>query len=376
MPSTSSSQALFSELEIGALRFPNRIVVSPMCQYSARDGVANDWHLQHLMQLAMSGAGLVMVEATAVEARGRITHGCLGLYSDAAEAALSRVLQAAREVAAPGTRFGIQLGHAGRKGSAHVPWEGGAPLKPGGQAGAPWRCAAPSALPFAPDWDTPEALDEAAIGRLTEAYVAAARRAVRLGFDVIELHCAHGYLLHQFQSPLANRRDDAWGGDAAGRDRLALHIARALKQQVPDDRLLGARITGTDWAEGGLGPDDAVRLAQGLKAAGFGYACVSSGFVVRGEKIPFGPGFQVALAAQVRRRSGIATRAVGGISEPAQAAEIVASGQADQVALARPFLADPRWVWRAAETLGVTPYYPPPYRRAAGLRKSAAAAIA
>jgi 2,4-dienoyl-CoA reductase-like NADH-dependent reductase (Old Yellow Enzyme family) len=376
MPTTSSSPSLFSELEIGALRFPNRIVVSPMCQYSARDGVANDWHLQHLMQLAMSGAGLVMVEATAVEARGRITHGCLGLYSDAAEAALSRVLQAAREVAAPGTRFGIQLGHAGRKGSAHVPWEGGAPLRPGGGAGAPWRCAAPSALPFAPDWDTPEALDEAGIERLTEAYVAAARRAVRLGFDVIELHCAHGYLLHQFQSPLANRREDAWGGDAAGRDRLALHIARALKQQVPDDRVLGARITGTDWAEGGLGPDDAVRLAKGLKAAGFGYACVSSGFVVRGERIPFGPGFQVSLAAQVRRRSGIATRAVGGISEPAQAAEIVASGHADQVALARPFLADPRWVWRAAETLGVTPYYPPPYRRAAGLRKPAAAAAA
>jgi len=364
---------LFSALAMGGMHFPNRIVVSPMCQYSARDGVANDWHLQHLMQLAMSGAGLVMVEATAVEARGRITHGCLGLYSDAAEAALSRVLQAARAVAAPGTRFGIQLGHAGRKGSAQVPWEGGGPLKAGGDGGAPWRCVAPSALPFAPDWHTPEALDEAGIEGLVEAYVDAARRAVRLGFDVIELHCAHGYLLHQFQSPLSNRRDDAWGGDAAGRDRLALHIARRLHEQVPGSRVLGARITGTDWAEGGLGVDDAVRLAQGLKDIGFGYVCVSSGFVVRGERIPFGPGFQVGLAAQVRRRSGIATRAVGGISEPAQAAAIVASGQADQVALARPFLADPRWVWRAAETLGITPYYPPPYRRAAGLRKPAMA---
>jgi 2,4-dienoyl-CoA reductase-like NADH-dependent reductase (Old Yellow Enzyme family) len=363
--------SLFSELAIGPLRFPNRIVVSPMCQYSAREGVANDWHLQHLMQLAMSGAGLVMVEATAVEARGRITHGCLGLYSDEAEAALARVLQAARAVAAPGTRFGIQLGHAGRKGSADVPWHGGAPLKAGSDAGAPWRCSAPSALPFAPDWDTPEALDEAGIGRLVDAYVDAARRAVRLGFDVIELHCAHGYLLHQFQSPLANRRDDAWGGDAARRDRLALHIAQTLKKHVPSDRVLGARITGTDWAEGGLGPDDAVRLARRLRDLGFGYVCVSSGFVVRGERIPFGPGFQVALAAQVRRQSGITTRAVGGISEPMQAAEIIASGQADQVALARPFLADPRWVWRAAETLGVTPYYPAPYRRAAGLRKPA-----
>jgi 2,4-dienoyl-CoA reductase-like NADH-dependent reductase (Old Yellow Enzyme family) len=252
-----------------------------------------------------------------------------------------------------------------------VPWEGGGPLKAGVDCAAPWRCAAPSALPFTPDWDTPEALDEAGIARLVGAYVDAARRAVRLGFDVIELHCAHGYLLHQFQSPLSNRRDDAWGGDAAGRDRLALHIARTLKQHVPDDRVLGARITGIDWAEGGLGPDDAVRLAQGLKAIGFGYVCVSSGFVVRGERIPFGPGFQVDLAAQVRQRSGIATRAVGGISEPMQAAEIVANGQADQVALARPFLADPRWVWRAAETLGVATFYPPPYRRAAGLRKSA-----
>jgi len=174
MPATTSSSPLFSELAIGPLRFPNRIVVSPMCQYSAREGVANDWHLQHLMQLAISGAGLVMVEATAVEARGRITHGCLGLYSDAAEAALSRVLQAARAVAAPGTRFGIQLGHAGRKGSAHVPWEGGGPLKAGVDCAAPWRCAAPSALPFAPDWDTPEALDEAGIARLVGAYVDAA----------------------------------------------------------------------------------------------------------------------------------------------------------------------------------------------------------
>ena len=367
---------LFSELTIGGMLFSNRIVVSPMCQYSARHGVANDWHLQHLMQLAFSGAGLVMVEATAVEARGRITHGCLGLYSDAAEAALARVLMAARAVAAPGTRFGIQLGHAGRKGSAHVPWEGGGPLQPGDDSAAPWLCAAPSALPFAPEWDTPEALDDAGIERLSDAYVDAAKRAVRLGFDVIELHCAHGYLLHQFQSPLANRRDDAWGGDAAGRDRLPLHIARRLREHVPGSHVLGARITGTDWAEGGLGPDDAVRLALSLKDIGFGYACVSSGFVVRGERIPFGPGFQVGLAAEVRRRSGIATRAVGGISEPVQAAEIVALGQADQVALARPFLADPRWVWRAAETLGVTPYYPPPYRRSSGLRKPAVAASA
>lgn len=362
--------SLFSELAIGELRLPNRIVVSPMCQYLAREGVANDWHLQHLMQLAFSGAGLVMVEATAVEARGRITHGCLGLYSDAAEAALARVLQAARAVAAPGTRFGIQLGHAGRKGSAHVPWEGGGPLLPGGDAGEPWRCAAPSALPFAEGWSEPEALDEADIEELVQAYGDAALRAVRLGFDVIELHCGHGYLLHQFQSPLSNLRTDAWGGSPEARDRLALQVARTLRERVPVRCVLGARITGTDWDAAGLGVDDAVRLAQGLKDIGLGYVCVTSGFVVPHARIPFGPGFQVALAGEVRRRTGLVTRAVGGLAEPAQAESVIATGQADQVALARAFLADPRWVWRAAETLGIAPYYPAPYRRAAGLRKA------
>lgn len=368
--------ALFTPLSIGELHLPNRIVVSPMCQYAARDGMANDWHLQHLMQLAFSGAGLVMVEATAVEARGRITHGCLGLYSDAAEQALGAVLQAAKAVAAPGTRFGIQLGHAGRKGSAEAPWKGGKPLTADDGGAPPWLCAAPSASPFSDAWPLPEALDESAIERLVESYVAAALRAVRLGFDVIELHCAHGYLLHQFQSPLSNRRTDAWGGSPEARDRLALHIARRLHERVPSRCVLGARITGSDWDAHGLTTDDAVRLTLGLKDIGFGYVCVSSGFVVPNARIPFGPGFQLGLAAEVRRRTGLVTRAVGGISEPAQADAVIASGQADQVALARPFLADPRWVWRAAETLGVAPYYPPPYRRAAGLRKPVASEVA
>jgi len=362
---------LFSPLTLGGLELPNRIVVSPMCQYSAQDGVANDWHLQHLMQLAFSGAGLVMIEATAVEARGRITHGCLGLYSDAAEEALGRVLKAARAVAAPGTRFGIQLGHAGRKGSVTAPWEGGTPLTGAKADEAPWLCVAPSAQAFAASWAVPEALDEAAIEQLVDRYIDAARRAVRLGFEVIELHCAHGYLLHQFQSPLSNLRTDAWGGDAERRDRLALQVATRLREQVPAHCVLGARVTGTDWKPDGLQVDDAVRLTLGLKARGFGYVCVSSGFVEPNRGIPFGPGFQVHLAAEVRQRTGLVTRAVGGISEPAQAEAIIASGQADQVALARPFLADPRWVWRAAETLGEPLYYPPPYLRAAGLRKPA-----
>ncbi|AZW11533.1 NADH:flavin oxidoreductase/NADH oxidase [Bordetella bronchiseptica] len=357
--------ALFSALQIGALELPNRIVVSPMCQYSAREGQANEWHMQHLMQLALSGAGLVMVEATAVEPRGRISHGCLGLYSDATEAALARVLAAARAVAAPQARLGIQLAHAGRKGAADAPWLGGRPLAP--QAGA-WRCVAPSATPFAEGWPTPQALDEEGIAGVIEAFGAAARRAARLGFDVVELHAGHGYLLHQFQSPLANARTDAWGGTAAGRQRLALAVARRMREALPAGCVLGARITGTDWLPGGLDIEDAVSLAGQLRQAGADYVCVTSGFVVRGARIPFGPGYQAGLAEQVRRRTGMPVRAVGGIADPRQAQAIIETGQADQVALARAFLADPRWVWRAAETLGAPAYYAPQYRLGAGLR--------
>lgn len=363
-----AAAGLFDALAIGPLEFANRVVVSPMCQYSARNGQATEWHLQHLMQLALSGAGLVMVEATAVEPAGRITHGCLRLDDDETEQALARVLHAARAVAAPGTRFGIQLGHAGRKGSTQRPWEGRGPLAVGGVEPA-WTCFAPSALAFDSAWPAPEALDEAGIARVIEAHVAAAARAVRLGFDVIELHAGHGYLLHQFQSPLTNHRRDRWGGSPQARDRLVLAIAQRLREVVPADRLLGARITGTDWDPAGLTIDDAVRLAGGLRDCGFGYACVTSGFVVPGARIPFGPGFQVHLASEVRRRAGMPTRAVGGITQPRQADGIVAAGNADQVALARAFLADPRWVWRAAETLGHVPWYPPPYQRAAGLRR-------
>lgn len=280
--------ALFSALQIGALELPNRIVVSPMCQYSAREGQANEWHMQHLMQLALSGAGLVMVEATAVEPRGRISHGCLGLYSDATGAALARVLAAARAVAAPHARLGIQLAHAGRKGSADAPWLGDRPLAP--QAGA-WRCVAPSATPFAEGWPTPQALDEEGIAGVIEAFGAAARRAARLGFDVVELHAGHGYLLHQFQSPLANARTDAWGGTAAARQRLALAVARRMREALPAGCVLGARITGTDWLPGGLDIEDAVSLAGQLRQAGVDYVCVTSGFVVRGARIPFGPGY-------------------------------------------------------------------------------------
>ena len=351
---------LFSPLALGPVELPNRIVVSPMCQYSAADGSATDWHLQHLMQLAISRAGMVVVEATAVERTGRISHGCLGLYSDANEAALARVLDAARRVAAPGTRFAIQIGHAGRKASCQRPWEGGKPLS---RSEDPWPTVAPSAVPFIPEGPPPQALDAQGLARVTAAFCRAAERAVRLGFEAIELHGAHGYLLHEFLSPLSNLRKDAHGGSVEGRMRFPLEVARAVRAVVPRRVALGARITGTDWADGGLTVEDAVAFATALKGAGLDYVCVSGGGAVPHVKIPLGPGYQVPLAAKVKAESGLVTRAVGLIVTPEQAEAIVASGQADCVALARAFLDDPRWVWHAAERLGAEVSIPPPYAR-------------
>jgi 2,4-dienoyl-CoA reductase-like NADH-dependent reductase (Old Yellow Enzyme family) len=353
---------LFSPLELGPVTLANRVAVSPMCQYSADDGTASDWHLQHLMQLAMSGAGLVMAEATAVERIGRITHGCLGLYTDDNEAALGRVLAAARRVAPPGTRFGIQIAHAGRKGSHQVPWLGGKALS---ASENPWQTVAPSAIPFTEGGPPPAALDEAGLKRVAAAFRQGAERAVRLGFEAIELHNAHGYLLHEFVSPLTNKRTDAYGGSLENRMRFPLEVARVVREAVPRTIALGARITGTDWADGGLGPDDAVAQASALKAAGFDYVCVSGGGAVAQMKIALGPGYQVPFAAKVKAETGIVTRAVGLIVEPAQAEAIVASGQADFVAMARAFLDNPRWVWHAADRLGAKIAYPPQYARAA-----------
>jgi len=354
---------LFSPFTLGPLELPNRIVISPMCQYSADDGCANPlWHLQHWAQLAMSGAGLVVVEATGVERIGRITHGCTGLYSDACEAAMARELSAAKRLAAPGTRFGIQLAHAGRKASAQRPWEGGKPLAAGED---PWPTVAPSAIPFDNGWPTPQALDEAGIARIRDAFVAAARRAVAIGFDSIELHMAHGYLLHAFLSPLSNRRTDGYGGPLANRLRLPLEIARAVRAAVPRHLALGARITGTDWVEDGWTVEDAIILARELKAAGADFVCVSSGGIRGGVRVPVEPGYQVPLAARVREGAGIATRAVGLIADPLQAERIVADGQADLVAIARAVLDNPRWAWHAADRLGAKLSYPPQYARVA-----------
>ena len=351
---------LFSPLDLGPVRLPNRIVVSPMCQYSADDGCMSDWHLQHLMTLAMSGAGLVVVEATAVERIGRITHGDTGLYSDANERAMARSLAAARAVALPGTRFGIQIAHAGRKASARRPWEGGTALADDEDA---WQTVAPSPLALDEGWPVPAALDEDGIERVRRAFVDAVRRAVRLGFEAVELHMAHGYLLHSFQSPVSNRREDRWGGDREGRMAFPLLVARSVREAVPETVALGARITGSDWVDGGLGVEDAVACAAALKSVGLDYVCVSSGGVAPRARIPLGPGYQVPFAAKVKAETGLVTRAVGLIADPHQAEAIVARGEADCVALARAMLDNPRWGWHAAAELGGEVTAPPQYWR-------------
>jgi 2,4-dienoyl-CoA reductase-like NADH-dependent reductase (Old Yellow Enzyme family) len=353
------SSPLFSPLALRGLTLANRIVVSPMCQYSAEEGSATDWHLQHLGSLALSGAGLLMIEATAVAAAGRITPADLGLYCDANEAALARVIAACRRYG--NVPLGIQLAHAGRKASAHRPWEGGRPLAPSEGA---WTTMAPSAVPFDDAWPVPHALSPAEIDAVVESFAAATRRAARLGLDLVEAHCAHGYLLHEFLSPLANRRTDDYGGSLENRMRFPLRVIAAMREAWPREKPLGARITGTDWLDGGFAIEDAVTFARALKSLGCDYVCVSSGGIVPKAPIPIGPGYQVGLAARIRGDAGLATRAVGMIVEPRQAEAIIVSGQADCVAMARAFLDDPRWPWHAAEQLGATAAYPPQYERA------------
>lgn len=349
---------LFSPIQLGGITLTNRIVVAPMCQYSADDGCMSDWHFIHLPSLAISGAGLLVIEATAVTREARITHGCVGLYNEHNEAAMAKVLAACRGVSR--MPIGIQLAHAGRKASTQAPWNGGRALS---AAESPWPTQAPSAIPFGDGWHTPRELSTADMKRLVDAFAESAQRALRLGLDAIELHAAHGYLLHQFLSPLANWRTDAYGGSAENRLRFPLEVARALRDVLPKDKCLGARITASDWMEGGAGPEDAVAMAKALKAIGYDYACVSSGALVPAAKIVVGPGYQVPFAMKVKQGSGISTRAVGMIADPHQAEAIISSGQADMVALARGFLDNPRWVWHAAEKLGVKLEYPPQYAR-------------
>jgi 2,4-dienoyl-CoA reductase-like NADH-dependent reductase (Old Yellow Enzyme family) len=354
---------LFTPLQIGPLTLPNRIVIAPMCQYSAVDGSATDWHLIHLGHLALSGAGLLILEATAVEAQGRITTGCLGLYSDDNEAALARVLDAVRTHAAPPTMpIAIQLAHAGRKASSRVPWQGGAQI-PLGEAGA-WRAVAPSALPHIDGEDAPQALDRAGLAQVRAAFEQAAKRAARLGLQGIEIHAAHGYLMHQFLSPLANRRVDEYGGSLANRMRFPLEVFSAVRDAFPADRPVWVRVSATDWVEGsGWNVHSTIEFVRALQSRGCAAVHVSSGGVSPQQKIPLGPGYQVGLAQQIKQAVGLPTIAVGLITEPEQAEAIVASGQADAVALARAMLYDPRWPWHAAAKLGAQVSAPSQYWR-------------
>jgi len=350
---------LFTPIQLGGITLPNRIVVSPMCQYSASDGAMSDWHTVHLGSFACSGAGLTIIEATGVTREGRISHGCTGLYSDLNEAAMKRVVEVFRGISkAP---IGVQLAHAGRKASTQISWLGGKPL-PAGES--PWQTVAPSALPFADGWHVPHELSTDEIRGVADAFAAAAARALRVGLDLVELHSAHGYLLHQFLSPLTNKRSDRYGGSLENRLRAPLEIARALRDAWPKERALGARITASDWAPGGFEAADAATYAKELKAIGFDYVCVSSGAGVSHARIKVEPGYQVGFAEQVRRQAQLPVMAVGMIADPRQAEDILAAGRADMVALARGLLDDPRWVWHAAERLGVKIEFPPQYRRA------------
>lgn len=355
------SSLLFSSVKVGPVELQNRIVVSPMCQYSADDGCANDWHLMHLMQLGISGAGLIVLEATAIERHARITHGCLGLYNDANEAALTRVMAAARRVAPREARWGIQINHAGRKASAQRPWEGRGSLSASEDS---WQTEGPSALAAAEEWHTPAQMTVADMVRVRDGFVAAARRSVRLGFDVVEIHAAHGYLMHQYLSPIANQREDDYGGSLENRMRFPLEVAAAVRDVLPASVALGLRITGSDWLPDGINMVEAVVFASALKELGADYVCVTTGGIAN-VRIPVRPDYQVQFAAEVRARTGMHARAVGMIVDPEQAEAIIRDGKADTVALGRAFLDNPRWVWHAAERLGAEALlsYPPQYER-------------
>ena len=349
---------LFTPVSFGRMELANRVTIAAMCQYSAVSGTMTDWHMQHLGHLALSGAGMIVIEATGVVPEGRITRNCTGLYSDENEAAMKRVVDFVRTISP--IRVGLQLNHAGRKASAHRPWEGRGPL--GVDEGA-WTTIAPSPIALAAGWPTPVALDVAGLSAVKDAFVAAARRAARVGVDFIEMHSTHGYLLSEFLSPLSNRRSDEYGGNLENRMRFPLEVFKALREAWSPEKPIGAKISGTDFSPGGWTVEEAVVYARELKRLGCDYVIVSGGGVVLDAQVPVVPGYQVPYAEQVRRETGITTGSVGLIASPQQAEEIVASGKADFVALARGMLFDPRWPWHAALALGADVEYPPQYAR-------------
>ncbi|KFC80907.1 NADH:flavin oxidoreductase [Ewingella americana ATCC 33852] len=349
---------LFQPISLGNLTLANRIIIAPMCQYSSDNGKATSWHHAHLGQLSFSGAGLLILEATTVEAVGGISPQDLGLWDDETEAAMKELVTSIRDNS--DIPLGLQLGHAGRKASCHVPWKGGKQLtrEEGG-----WQTIAPSAIPFADTDAAPEAISLERIAELKAAYVESAKRADRLGFDLLELHGAHGYLLHQFLSPLSNQRTDNYGGSLENRMRLLLEIYQEIRQAFSADKPIGVRISATDWVEGGWDLEQSVVLAKELEKLGCSYIHVSSGGLSPQQKISIGPNYQVPFAERIKQEVSTPVIAVGLITEPDQAEAIVGTGQADMVALARGILYNPRWPWHAAAKLGAKVSAPKQYWR-------------
>ena len=349
---------LFEPITLGELTLENRIVIAPMCQYSSDEGKATAWHHAHLGQLSFSGAGLLILEATAVEAAGRISAEDLGLWDDATEAAMKDLITGLR--ANSKMPLGLQLGHAGRKASCAAPWNGGAQIP---QSAGGWQTVAPSAIAFTEGTEAPEAMSLARIDELKKAYVETVRRADRLGLDLLELHGAHGYLLHQFLSPLSNQRTDQYGGSLENRMRLLLEIFQEIRAEFPAEKPIGVRISATDWVEGGWDLEQSIELAKALEKLGCSYIHVSSGGLSPQQKIAVGPNYQVPFADGIKRYVNMPVIAVGLITEPEQAEAIIGTGQADMIALARGILYNPRWPWHAAAKLGAKVSAPKQYWR-------------
>ncbi|SDA29508.1 NADH:flavin oxidoreductase/NADH oxidase [Sphingomonas sp. NFR15] len=354
-----SGPKLFEPFTLGGLTLANRIVIAPMCQYSAVGGCMNDWHVIHLGQLALSGAALLTIEATAVVPEGRISYGDVGLWGEATEAAMARTLESVRRHS--DMPIALQLSHAGRKASTDLPWLGGKQIPPGTENG--WQTYAPSPLPFAPGDNPPISLDHGDLKRLRDAFAAAAKRAARIGIDAIQLHGAHGYLLHQFLSPLSNQRDDDYGGSLENRLRFPLEVFDAVRDAFPAHKPVTMRVSGSDWVAGGWDAEQTIAFAQALEARGCAAIHVSSGGLDPRQAIPVGPNYQVPLARAVKQAVAMPVVAVGLITEPEQAEAIVATGDADLIALARGILYDPRWPWHAAAALGATVTAPNQYLR-------------
>jgi len=351
--------ALFSPFRVGALELANRIVIAPMCQYSAVNGCMTDWHVMHLGHLALSGAALLTIEATAVLPEGRITYADVGLWNDATEAAIARTLESIRHWS--DMPIAIQLAHAGRKASTEVPWKGGVQIPPDHPNG--WQTVAPSAIPYQDGEQPPVALDRDGLTRVREAFASAAQRAARLGIGAVQLHCAHGYLLHEFLSPLSNRRDDEYGGSLENRMRFPLEVFEAVRSAFPTDRVVTMRVSGTDWVGAGWDIEQTIAFALALEARGCAAIHVSSGGLSPSQQIPLGPSYQVPLARAVKKATRIPVIAVGLITEFEQAEAIVGTGDADFIALARTILYNPRWPWHAAAHFGAQVKAPDQYLR-------------